>query len=192
MWSPWAKSILVCSLRSVLTTHKFLLFCFMYLSMYALFHLTVWTDLPLPPYTHAGIQSRLSTCAGCKGGFSKKKPGVHICTFRLTGFSLGPTEQSRWMQPCGVAYHGECVKSGPPFHTRLEKNKGLSMPPWVHRPHFVCELCTVRMELQREIQRTDRDIHLLMFERMRMIDAMNWWQHRTLQHYGPHLKYLFQ
>jgi hypothetical protein len=48
------------------------------------------------------------------------------------------------------------------------------------------------MELQREIQRTDRDIHLLMFERMRMIDAMNWWQHRTLQHYGPHLKYLFQ
>jgi hypothetical protein len=32
-----------------------------------------------------------------------------------------------------------------------------------------------------------------MFERMRMIDSMNWWQHRTLkQYYRPHLKYLFQ
>jgi hypothetical protein len=30
-----------------------------------------------------------------------------------------------------------------------------------------------------------------MFERMRMIDAMNLWQHRTLKQYGPHLKYLF-
>jgi hypothetical protein len=48
------------------------------------------------------------------------------------------------------------------------------------------------MELQREIHRTDRYIHLLMFERMRMIDAMNWWQHRTLKQYGPHLKYLYQ
>jgi hypothetical protein len=48
------------------------------------------------------------------------------------------------------------------------------------------------MELQREIQCTDKDIHLLMFERMRMIDAMNWWQHRTLRQYSPHLKYLFQ
>jgi hypothetical protein len=31
-----------------------------------------------------------------------------------------------------------------------------------------------------------------MFERMRMIDAMNWWQKRTLQQYGPHLRYLRQ
>jgi hypothetical protein len=31
-----------------------------------------------------------------------------------------------------------------------------------------------------------------MFERMRMIDSMNWWQHRTLKQYGPHLKYLCQ
>ncbi len=94
------------------------------------------------------------------------------------------------MQPCGVAYHGGCFKAGFPFTTRLENNKGLSMPHSVHRPHFVCELCTVRMEIQREIQRTDRDIHLLMFERMRMIDAMNWWQKRTLQQYSPHLRYL--
>jgi hypothetical protein len=56
----------------------------------------------------------------------------------------------------------------------------------------VCELCTVRAELHRELRRTDKDIHLLMFERMRMIDSMNWWQHRTLQQYGPHLKYLCQ
>jgi hypothetical protein len=90
-----------------------------------------------------------------------------------------------------VAYHGECIQAGPPFHTRLENNKGLSLPHWALRPHFVCELCTVRNELQRELHRSDRDIHLLMFERMRMIDAMNWWQHRTLKQYGPHLKYLF-
>jgi hypothetical protein len=68
----------------------------------------------------------------------------------------------------------------------------LSMSHSVHRPHFVCELCTVQMELQQEIQRTDRDIHLLMFERMRMIDAMNWWKKQTLQQYSPHLRYLCQ
>jgi hypothetical protein len=48
------------------------------------------------------------------------------------------------------------------------------------------------MELQQEIHRTGQDIHLLMFERMRMIDAMNWWQHCTLKQYAPHLKYLYQ
>jgi hypothetical protein len=91
--------------------------------------------------------------------------------------------------PCGVAYHRDCVRAGPPFVTRLEKNKGLFLP-FVKRPHFVCELCTVRAELGRELQRTDRDIQLLMFERMRMIDSLNWWQHNTLKQYSPHLKYL--
>jgi hypothetical protein len=51
-------------------------------------------------------------------------------------------------------------------------------------------MCTVRAELGRELRRTDNDIQLLMFERMRMIDAVNWWQQKTLKQYGPHLRYL--
>jgi hypothetical protein len=138
-----------------------------------------------------GIRNRLTTCVGCKQGFSRKKPALHICSFRTTGFPLDDDEKI-WARACGVAYHGTCITAGPPFQTRLENCKGLSLPHWALRPHFVCELCTVRAELHRELERTDKDIHLLMFERMRMIDAMNWWQHRTLKQYGPHLKYLFQ
>jgi hypothetical protein len=44
--------------------------------------------------------------------------------------------------------------------------------------------------LGRELHRTDSDIQLLMFERMRMIDSLNWWQQTTLKQYGPHLRYL--
>ena len=29
-----------------------------------------------------------------------------------------------------------------------------------------------------------------MFERMRMIDSLNWWQLKTLKQYGPHFRYL--
>jgi hypothetical protein len=88
-----------------------------------------------------------------------------------------------------VTYHRDCVKAGPPFVTRLEKEKGPILP-FVKRPHFVCEMCTVRAELGRELRRTDGDIQLLMFERMRMIDSLNWWQQTTLKQYGPHLQYL--
>jgi hypothetical protein len=94
-----------------------------------------------------------------------------------------------WVLPCGVAYHANCVRVGPPFTTRLEKGKGLILPV-VKRAHFVCEMCTVRAELGRELRRTDGDIQLLMFERMRMIDSLNWWQQTTLKQYSPHLKYL--
>jgi hypothetical protein len=73
--------------------------------------------------------------------------------------------------------------------TWLEKGKGLSLP-YVKQPHCVCEMCTVRAELGRELRRTDSDIQLLMFERMRMIDLLYWWQQTTLKQYGPHLQYL--
>jgi hypothetical protein len=53
-------------------------------------------------------------------------------------------------------------------------------------------MCTVQAELGRELHRTDKDIHLLMFERMRKIDSLNWWQLKTLKQFGPHLKYLDQ
>jgi hypothetical protein len=114
---------------------------------------------------------------------------MHVCTFRTTGFFFTNESTSTRALACGVAYHGNCVKAGPPFRTRLENNKGLVLP-CVKRPHFICEICTVRAELGRELHRTDKDIHLLMFERMRMIDSLNWWQLNTLKQFGPHLKYL--
>jgi hypothetical protein len=105
------------------------------------------------------------------------------------GFAFSDREETLWALPCGVAYHGGCVRAGPPFHTRLENDKGLILP-CVKRPHFICEMCTVRSELGRELRRTDNDIQLLMFERMRMIDSLNWWQQKTLKQYGPHFRYL--
>lgn len=87
-------------------------------------------------------------------------------------------------------YHAGCVRAGEPFRTRFSDSTGLILPHQVPVAHFICEACQVRVELNRELQRTPRDLCLLMLERMRMIDVLNYWQHSTLKAYGPHLRFL--
>jgi hypothetical protein len=95
-------------------------------------------------------------------------------------------------QPCGVGYHGGCIRAGPPFETRLPKGKGLFMPQLPIEPTFICELCQVRGIVGRELRRDQPDIQLLCYERMRLIDCRNSWQHSTMSKYGNYLRFMNQ
>jgi hypothetical protein len=55
---------------------------------------------------------------------------------------------------------------------------------------FVCELCTVRCTLHRELRRTRQDQSLLAFERMRMIDMAHSWAAQTLKKTNQMLSHL--
>ena len=92
---------------------------------------------------------------------------------------------------CGTAYHGGCLQAGKPFRTRLLNNKGLVWPRKASRlfPNFVCEACQVRAQVGRELRRTPHDIHLLQFERMRIIDSANKWAYGTMTKYGSQIGY---
>jgi hypothetical protein len=124
---------------------------------------------------------------GCNGVFTKTKPAWHICTFRDSGFLLGHGNQAA---PCGVAYHRGCIRAGPPFETRLPKNKGLTMPSLAIEPTFICELCQVRAIVRRELRRDIPDIQLLAYERMRLIDCRSSWQLSTMTKYDTYLRFM--
>jgi hypothetical protein len=61
---------------------------------------------------------------------------------------------------------------------------GLVLPWEIPIPHYICELCTVRTQLRRELEHTAQDTMLLMLERMRQIDFMSVWKRPTLRQYG--------
>jgi hypothetical protein len=67
--------------------------------------------------------------------------------------------------PCWV------TEGGAPFTSRLFTNtRGLEYPSHLTSFTFICEGCTVRVFLKRELFDRLTDIHLLKLERMRMID----------------------
>ena len=83
---------------------------------------------------------------------------------------------------CGVSYHTDCFRVGPPFTTRLRKGQGLVFPRVRHWGTFICEKCTVRAVVGRELSLSS-DADLLRFERMRLIDMAHAWAVST------HVKY---
>jgi hypothetical protein len=132
---------------------------------------------------------RQTTCVGCAKPFSTKQPAVFHCEFRHQGFPLNIDGTGSWAVPCGVRYHGECIRAGPPFRTRLGANKGLLCPN-LNLPHFICELCQVRAMLGRELHNKEADHELLLLERMRLLDSVNYWQQSTMTTYGPYLQFM--
>lgn len=75
---------------------------------------------------------------------------------------------------------------GDPFTSRLAKGAGLSFPRVKHWGTFICELCTVRSVLGREL-RLPTDVDLLMLERMRLIDMACAWASGTHDQYQTKL-----
>ena len=115
---------------------------------------------------------------GCEEPIGKLE-WQHRCHFASQGFTFEGTD----FRPCGTTYHLQCIVVGLPFRTRLAKDGGLSFPAVAVSPPFVCEACTVRAMLGRELTRGARDRTLLMLERMRLVDQAHSWAKSTLGNY---------
>eukprot|EP00956_Cyclotella_meneghiniana_P001836 scaffold2011_cov26-Cyclotella_meneghiniana.AAC.6 len=137
-----------------------------------------WTSLPRFA-VRGGIVNKPSTCAGCHQSLSLSKH-ILTCHFSRRSFNL---PSGTPVQPCGVSYHTCCFPVGPPFSSRLKDGRGLFFPGVRHWGTFICELCTVRAVVNRELHCVG-DFDLLRVERMRIIDMANAWAtgtHRIYQ-----------
>ena len=76
---------------------------------------------------------------------------------------------------------------GPPFSSRRKGCAGLQFPQVSDWPNFICEACTVRQVLHRELTGPG-DRRLLMLERMRLIDMAWSWSAGTHQSYQSKLR----
>jgi hypothetical protein len=103
---------------------------------------------------------------GCLEPIGHRRDKVFECTFRQRGFD--------GLEPCGTWYHSHCIRVGAPFTTRLTRGgKRWSTAPsdLTGAYTFVCELCSVRSVVGRELRGATSDRVLLILERMRMIDT---------------------
>ena len=122
---------------------------------------------------------KLPTCSGCLLPIDGSL-AIHKCLFHTTGFKIN----SSTFSPCLVSYHSQCIKIGSPFSTRHfgKGTKGLQYPPCATILPFICELCTTRTQLGRELDPlSNTDVVLLQLERMRMIDVAHAWAPKTLE-----------
>ena len=140
-----------------------------------------WTHLPQNP-SPLGSKRILTDCSGCHFPCDARK-NSHKCMF----YSKGLTCNGIVFFPCNVIYHPKCIRVGPPFRTRHygKGTKGLQYPPMASKYPFICELCTTRTQLGRELNNFNTlDTTLLMLERMRMIDTAHASSISTLEQYG--------
>ena len=118
-------------------------------------------------------------------GWAPHRPRLAtVCSFMRSGFTVG----ARHYGACGVQYHSDCICVGSPFRTRKRNGRGASYPDGLRDYPFVCELCTTRANLGRELQLDHSDMALVGLERMRMIDAANSWTDGTLTQYRRNLR----
>ena len=78
---------------------------------------------------------------------------------------------------------------GAPFTSRLRNHEGLQFPRVREWGLFICEYCTTRSVLERDLHGR-QDWKLMMFERMRLIDIANSWARTTHQVYQSKLNFI--
>jgi hypothetical protein len=135
-----------------------------------------WTHLPRCE-RHSWFGTKLNICVGCEGCIP---PGnvSHFCIFRKVGYEIDGT----LFMPCESQYHPECIKVAKPFKTRLVRaTLGIQYPPAMTHVTFICEACTVRVVLGRELTSMYGYMQLLMLERIRLINMAHAWASSTLQ-----------
>eukprot|EP00957_Ditylum_brightwellii_P176258 13420742-Ditylum_brightwellii.AAC.1 len=71
---------------------------------------------------------------------------------------------------CSTSYHPACIQAEPPFHTCFSNGQGLAYPSLASLAGFICEACTVKSALGRELHRSAKDAYLQRLEQMQMID----------------------
>ena len=77
---------------------------------------------------------------------------------------------------------------GFPFRTRLRGDEGLVLPRMSDFSTFVCEACTVRAVVDRELSPRASGTALLMLERMRIVDLVSYWSKGTHTQYQGKMK----
>jgi hypothetical protein len=108
------------------------------------------------------------------------------CSFVDSGF---PFSDGRPARSCKSVYHPLCIRAGLPFSSRRKNSGGLTFPDVVVWPTFVCEACTVRAILDRELTGAD-DWKLMCFERMRLLDMAHCWAEGTHKVYQSKIRFL--
>jgi hypothetical protein len=108
------------------------------------------------------------------------------CVYATSGFDL---PNGTGCRPCGTTYHPLCISAGHPFTSRRTGRLGLVFPNVRHWANFVCECCTVRAVLGRELGLLG-DSELLLLERMRIIDIAHSWSPGTHTQYQSKLTYV--
>lgn len=82
------------------------------------------------------------------------------------------------------------MRVGPPFFCRTRDRHGMHFPTAARNwPVFICESCTVRSVLDRELG-SSGDRALLQLERMRIIDLANSWAYKTLSGYSSMINFV--
>jgi hypothetical protein len=109
------------------------------------------------------------------------------CTFHSCPFAF---QDDTIAHCCQTIYHPTCICVGVPFTTRLRKAEGLSFPNVSEWAISICEACTVRSVLDRELTWTAPDRSLLMLERMRLIAMSSKWATGTHSQYQGKLQQL--
>jgi hypothetical protein len=144
-----------------------------------------WTNLTKCE-RHSGFRNKLNICAGCEGYIT---PGdqSHFCLLRKNGYELDGASFS----PRGNQYDPECIQIGKTFKTILVRaTLGVQYLPAMTCFPFICESCTVRTVLRRELTWMAGDIQLLMLERMRLVDMAQASDWLTLQGAARYLGWL--
>jgi hypothetical protein len=125
---------------------------------------------------------------GCLQAF-RKGESVLRCHFALKSFPLNGALQGlpgpRMSVPCQSRYHVSCFRLTKPFQSRLKDEGGLSLPAGIASvlPIFICECCTVRSVLGRELTWHPRDRALMLLERARILDMVHQWAPSTISQY---------
>jgi hypothetical protein len=83
-------------------------------------------------------------------------------------------------------------EAGSPVLYPTENSGGMSLPPFENLQHFICEACTVRAQLQRELCWDGLDYSLLALEQARIIDMAHPWSTGTYKRYQGHLRFIQQ
>lgn len=130
------------------------------------------------PPTPFGTSNKRHCCVGCRQSLSTDLYVIR-CSFSDDGF---PFSDGSPAHPCYSAYHTQCFSVGPPFYSRRKDGSGLVFPKVRTWPNFICEACTVRAMVDRELTGPS-DWKLLCFERMRILDMVHYWA------MGTHSKY---
>jgi hypothetical protein len=144
------------------------------LPTFLLFQLPEWTHLPLPP-TAVGTRNKPDYCAGCRFPLSRTSNTIKY-HFHYSGFVV----DDQTYLPCCTRYHPGCIKAGLPFTTLLPNNGGLSIPNAIKEwPFFICEVCTIRAVLQKELRSTPHEQALLILERVRTLNTLHYWANST-------------